>query len=182
MVTAQFFLADTHGYDSGSYLTRQLQPAPFMLSFPRDTFDISVVVTFRGCICMASSFSRLRATLNHHRALLLSASAGADTLVPVATASDSAKTAPPRGTGNCSTLEHVVATAQSARVRGHINGGVLTFKGVPLEKTKGVPTLWMPAIHGNSSKGIRPTLTAGASCCRRRTLKLPRSLVPSQLV
>ena len=73
-----------------------------------------------------------RAVLTRREALILSATAGVSiTASKCAIASDSIKTAAHQEPGNCSTPRSAVAKTQYGKVRGFLDGGVLTFKGVP---------------------------------------------------
>ena len=71
--------------------------------------------------------------LNRREALILSATAGMGlAMTNQAHASDSIKTgAHQQEPGNCSTPRTAVANTQYGKVRGFVDGGVLTFKGVP---------------------------------------------------
>ena len=78
---------------------------------------------------MADSSNR---TLTRREALILSAAAGVSIAASkCAIASDSIKTAAHHEPGNVSTPRSVVAKTQYGKVRGFLDGGVLTFKGVP---------------------------------------------------
>ena len=77
-----------------------------------------------------------RAVLTRREALILSATAGVSLAAgKVALASDSIKTAAHQEPGNCSTPRSAVAKTQYGKVRGFVDGGVLTFKGVPYGQT-----------------------------------------------
>ena len=82
-----------------------------------------------------SEFSK-RLVLNRREALLLSASAGLAIAAGEPTlASESAKTAVRQEPGSCSTPSSAVARTQYGKVRGFIEGGVFTFKGIPYGET-----------------------------------------------
>jgi len=72
------------------------------------------------------------AALSRREALLLSTTAGIwAALAPQAQAADSAKTAAHEAPGGCSTPRTAAAKTQYGKVRGYVDGGVLTFKGIP---------------------------------------------------
>jgi hypothetical protein len=76
-----------------------------------------------------------RARLTRREALLLSATAGVGLAAgKSAVASDSIKTAAHQGPGNLSTPSSAVAKTQYGKVRGYLDGGVFTFKGVPYRR------------------------------------------------
>lgn len=78
-------------------------------------------------------------------ALLLSATAGMSIAAKRALASDSIKTAAHQQPGNCSTPRSAVANTRYGKVRGFVDGGVLTFKGVPYGQTTAGENRWLPA-------------------------------------
>ena len=74
--------------------------------------------------------------LTRREALLLSATAGIGVVArESALASDSVKTAAHQEPGNVSTPRSAIAKTQYGKVRGFVDGGVLTFKGVPYGAT-----------------------------------------------
>jgi para-nitrobenzyl esterase len=78
---------------------------------------------------MAGSSNR---ALTRREALLLSATAGIGVVAgQSALASDSIKTAAHQEPGNVSTPRSAIAKTQYGKVRGFVDGGVITFKGVP---------------------------------------------------
>ena len=82
---------------------------------------------------MSESSKRI---LTRREALRLSATAGMSMVAGErALASDSIKTAAHQEPGNCSTPRSAVAKTQYGKVRGFVDGGVLTFKGVPYGAT-----------------------------------------------
>jgi para-nitrobenzyl esterase len=107
--------------------------------------------------------------LNRREALFLSATAG----VGLATgrhalASDSIKTGVhQQEPGNCSTPRSAVAKTQYGPVRGFVDGGVLTFKGVPYGQTTAGENRWLPAQPLKPWKDEFPALVYGANCPQR---------------
>jgi len=97
-------------------------------------------------------------------ALLLTASGGASTLAGSALASDSTKTAAHQDPGNCSTPGSVTAQTQYGKVRGFLDGGVFTFKGVPYGQDSGGKNRWLPAKPPAPWQGERHTLIYGPNC------------------
>ncbi len=103
--------------------------------------------------------------LNRREALLLSAAAGMGiALAPDAHASDSIKTGVHQEPGNCSTPRSAVAKTQYGPVRGFLDGGVFTFKGIPYGEDTGGENRWLPAKAPASWKDEYPALIYGANC------------------
>jgi para-nitrobenzyl esterase len=117
---------------------------------------------------MSKSNSVNRATLSRREALLLPAAAGmAAALAHPANASDSIKTAVHQEPGNCSTPRSAVAKTQYGKVRGFVDGGVLTFKGVPYGQNTGGENRWLPARAPKPWDDEYPALVYGANCPQR---------------
>src|SRR5579872_1788641 len=93
---------------------------------------------------MSKSNSGDRLKINRRRAMLLPA-AGMGALALPAEASDSTKTAAHQAPGGCSTPRSAVAKTQYGKVRGYVEGGVLTFKGIPYGENTGGENRWLPA-------------------------------------
>ena len=92
------------------------------------------------------SESSNRTVLTRREALFLSATAGVSLAAgKTAFASDSIKTAAHQEPGNCSTPRSAVAKTQYGKVRGFVDGGVLTFKGVPYGQSTSGENRWLPA-------------------------------------
>jgi len=103
--------------------------------------------------------------MNRREALFLSATAGMTVaLGKPAMAMDSTKTAAHQEPGNCSTPRTAVANTQYGKVRGFLDGGVFTFKGVPYGADTGGDNRWLPAQPPKAWDGERPTLVYGANC------------------
>jgi len=111
---------------------------------------------------MPNSENSLR--FNRRRALL-SASAGLAALAGTASSSD-AKTASAAG-ASCDTPRSAVAKTQYGKVRGYVEEGVLTFKGVPYGANTGGENRWLPAQPPKPWEGEYPALTYGANCPQR---------------
>jgi para-nitrobenzyl esterase len=106
-----------------------------------------------------------RTGLTRREALILSATAGVGIAASTrAAASDSIKTAAHQGPGNCSTLRSAVAKTQYGKVRGYVDGGVLTFKGVPYGATTAGENRWLPAKAPVPWTDEYPALVYGANC------------------
>ena len=88
---------------------------------------------------MSKSKSENNVLLNRREALLMSATAGLGLAMSgQAGASDSIKTGVhQQEPGNCSTPRNAVANTQYGKVRGFVDGGVFTFKGVPYGQNTG---------------------------------------------
>ncbi len=111
------------------------------------------------------SESSKRVVLTRREALLLSATAGITMVAgESALASDSIKTAARQEPGNCSTPGSGVAKTQYGKVRGFLDGGVFTFKGVPYGQTTAGPNRWLPAKPPAPWADEYPALVYGANC------------------
>lgn len=84
-----------------------------------------------------------------------------------AAASDSTKTAAHREPGGCSTPKTAVAMTQHGKVRGFVEGGVLTFKGIPYGQDTAGENRWLPAKAPKPWEGEYPALVYGANCPQR---------------
>jgi para-nitrobenzyl esterase len=103
--------------------------------------------------------------LTRREALLLSATAGLSMVTgPSALASDSIKTAAHQEPGNCSTPRSAIAKTQYGKVRGFVDGGVITFKGVPYGQTTAGANRWLPAKPPTPWTDEYPALVYGANC------------------
>ncbi len=85
----------------------------------------------------------------------------------VAQASDGTKTAAHQGPGNCTTPRTAVASTQHGKVRGYVDGGVFTFKGIPYGQSTGGENRWLPAKPPKPWHGEYPALIYGANCPQR---------------
>jgi para-nitrobenzyl esterase len=108
-------------------------------------------------------------TLNRRQMLLLSTTVGVGTaLAGPAHAATSAKTAAPKVTaGSCSTPRAAVAKTLYGKVRGYVEDGVFTFKGVPYGADTGGENRWLPATPPKPWDGEYPALTYGPNCPQR---------------
>jgi para-nitrobenzyl esterase len=103
--------------------------------------------------------------LSRREALLFSAAAGVGIALPKgAHASDSTKTGVHQEPGNCSTPRSAVAKTQYGMVRGFLDGGVFTFKGIPYGQDTGGENRWLPAKPPVPWKDEYPALIYGANC------------------
>jgi para-nitrobenzyl esterase len=109
--------------------------------------------------------SSSRTFLTRREALLLSASAVVNIAsAQPANASDSIKTAAHQEPGNCSTPRSAIAKTQYGKVRGFVDGGVLTFKGVPYGATTAGENRWLPVKPPAPWTDEYPALAYGANC------------------
>jgi para-nitrobenzyl esterase len=114
---------------------------------------------------MPSSHFADRPLMNRREALLFSAVAGASmALGQPALASDSTKTAAHQEPGNCTTPRSAIANTQYGKVRGFVDGGVYTFKGIPYGQDTGGENRWLPAKPPNPWKDDYPALIYGGNC------------------
>ncbi len=103
--------------------------------------------------------------LNRREALRLAATAGMGiALTEPGRASDSIKTAAHQEPGNCATPRSAVANTQYGKVRGFVDGGVYTFKGIPYGQDTGGENRWLPAKPPKPWKDEYPALIYGANC------------------
>jgi para-nitrobenzyl esterase len=103
--------------------------------------------------------------MNRREVLLFGATAGVSAaLGPAALAMDNTKTAAHQGPGNCTTPKTAVANTKYGKVRGFVDGGVLTFKGVPYGQDTGGENRWLPAKEPKPWEGEYPALIYGPNC------------------
>jgi para-nitrobenzyl esterase len=118
---------------------------------------------------MSDARCKERSTLNRRQLLRLSTVAGVGAVLPrsagAAQARPAARTAAP--SGSCSTPPTAVAKTQYGRVRGYVEDGVLTFKGVPYGASTGGENRWLPAKPPAAWDGEYPALIYGANCPQR---------------
>jgi len=106
-----------------------------------------------------------RVLLNRREALLLSAAGMGLAMSKRAGASDSVKTGVhQQEPGNCSTPRSAIANTQYGKVRGYVDGGVLTFKGIPYGQDTGGENRWLPAKPPVAWKDEYPALIYGPNC------------------
>jgi para-nitrobenzyl esterase len=111
------------------------------------------------------SKSTERTILTRREALFLSATAGVSIAAGnSALASDSIKTAAHQEPGNCWTPHSAIAKTQYGKVRGFLDGGVFTFKGVPYGSTTAEENRWLPAKPPKPWTDEYPALAYGANC------------------
>jgi para-nitrobenzyl esterase len=109
--------------------------------------------------------SKPRTGLTRREALILSSTAGIGLATAnYAAASDSIKTAAHQGPGNLSTPRSAIAKTQYGKVRGYLDGGVFTFKGIPYGQTTAGENRWLPVKPPISWKDEYPALVYGANC------------------
>ena len=81
-----------------------------------------------------------------------------------ASALDNMKTAAHQGPGTCSTPRSAIAKTQYGSVRGFLDGGVFTFKGIPYGADTGGENRWLPAKSPKPWTDERYTLIYGDNC------------------
>jgi para-nitrobenzyl esterase len=117
---------------------------------------------------MSNSDSENRRKLSRRQALLFPVTAGMGAvLTGTARAADSTKTAAHQGPGNCTTPRSAVANTQYGKVRGFVDGGVFTFKGIPYGQDTSGENRWLPAKSPKPWQGEYPALIYGANCPQR---------------
>src|SRR5271157_3949506 len=114
---------------------------------------------------MSDPDSANRARFSRRRALLFPAAAGLGAAIAsAANASDSTKTAAHQAPGDSSTPRSAVANTQYGKVRGFLDGGVFTFKGIPYGQDTGGDNRWLPAKPPKPWQGEYPALIYGGNC------------------
>src|SRR4026208_1868169 len=109
--------------------------------------------------------STKRAGLTRREALILSSTAGVGVAAAnFAAASDSVKEGAPPGPGNMTNARSATAKTQYGKVRGYLDGGVFTFKGVPYGQTTAGENRWLPAKPPTPWTDEYPALVYGANC------------------
>src|SRR5271157_703336 len=112
--------------------------------------------------------SENRTLMSRRQTLLLPAAAGLGAaLAHTAKGSDSIKTAAHQAPGNCSTPKAAVAKTQYGNVRGYVDAGVFTFKGIPYGQDTSGENRWLPAKAPKTWDGEYPALIYGANCPQR---------------
>ena len=96
---------------------------------------------------MSTSSRSTRLTLNRRDLLRLSTVAGVGAVIPGTQAFAAARDiqGPDTPAGRCSTPRSAVAKTKYGKVRGYVEDGVLTFKGVPYGAATGGENRWLPA-------------------------------------
>ena len=96
---------------------------------------------------MSNSDVRNGVRMNRRDLLRLSATAGVGLVAGrPASALDNMKTAAHQAPGNCSTPRSAIAKTQYGAVRGFLDGGVFTFKGIPYGADTGGENRWLTAL------------------------------------
>jgi len=80
---------------------------------------------------------------------------------------ENTKTAAHSVPASCATPKDAVAKTQFGKVRGYVEDGVLTFKGVPYGQDTGGENRWLPAKAPKPWEGEYPALVYGANCPQR---------------
>lgn len=111
---------------------------------------------------MSKPKSKPRTGFNRRRALW-----SATASVAAATAATGAAQPAPSAGPTCRTPPTAVAKTQYGKVRGYVDDGVLTFKGVPYGANTGGENRWLPAQPPAPWPGELPTLVYGANCPQR---------------
>jgi para-nitrobenzyl esterase len=102
--------------------------------------------------------------LSRREALIFSAAGVGLALAPGAHASDSTKSTAHQQPGNCSTPRGAIASTQYGKVRGYLDGGVLTFKGIPYGQNTAGENRWLPAKPPAPWKDEYPALIYPPNC------------------
>ena len=114
---------------------------------------------------MSKRKSKSNVLLNRREALLLSATAGMGlALNGPALALDNTKTAAHQEPGNCTTPRTAITKTQYGKVRGFLDGGVFTFKGIPYGQDTAGENRWLPAKPPKPWDGEYPALIYPPNC------------------
>ncbi len=120
---------------------------------------------------MSDSSRDHRSTLNRRQMLCLSTAAGVAAAMPAPVhAFDGASQPAARraaAAGSCSTPRSAVAGTQYGKVRGYVEDGVFTFKGVPYGASTAGENRWLPAKPPKAWDGELPAFSYGANCPQR---------------
>ena len=117
---------------------------------------------------MSKSSRSNGSALNRRELLRLSTAVGVGAVMPTYGAFADMKGAPAEvPAGTCSTPKSAVATTRYGKVRGYVEDGVLTFKGVPYGASTGGENRWLPAKPPAPWDGEYPALIYGANCPQR---------------
>src|SRR5665213_3066015 len=117
---------------------------------------------------MSNTNAEKNIVLNRREALLLSATAGMGLAFGrPARAMDNTKASAHQEAGSCTTPRTAVANTQYGKVRGFVDGGVFTFKGIPYGQNTGGENRWLPAKAPAPWKDEYPALIYGANCMQK---------------
>jgi para-nitrobenzyl esterase len=116
---------------------------------------------------MSRSNSNDQNRLSRRRALILPAAGLGTAMALDAEAAEGNKTATPQASASCSTPRSAVVKTQYGKVRGFIQSGVLTFKGIPYGQSTAGENRWLPAKAPKPWDGEFPALVYGANCPQR---------------
>lgn len=106
--------------------------------------------------------------LNRRRAILLPAAAGIGAaFANPAHAADSPKAGARPNPDGGSTPRSAIAKTQYGKVRGYVDDGVLTFKGIPYGQNTAGENRWLPAKAPKPWDGEYPALVYGGNCPQR---------------
>jgi para-nitrobenzyl esterase len=106
-------------------------------------------------------------TFTRRKMLNLSAAVGAASAFTGTAESSPSVAKVDTASGSFSTPRAAVAMTRYGKVRGYVEDGVLTFKGVPYGATTGGENRWKPAQPPTPWDGELPALTYGANCPQR---------------
>jgi len=114
---------------------------------------------------MKNSISEGHVILNRREALRLSAAAATGmALATTAHPTQATELRPNLKPGDCSTPRSAIADTQYGKVRGFLDGGVFTFKGVPYGQSTAGDNRWLPAKAPAPWRGEYPALIYGGNC------------------
>src|SRR5436190_5017107 len=116
---------------------------------------------------MSRSNSNDRNRLSRRRALILPAAGIGAAMALDVEAAEGNKTASSQASVHCSTPRSAVTKTQYGKVRGYVQSGVLTFKGIPYGQNTGGENRWLPAKPPKLWDGEYPALVYGANCPQR---------------
>lgn len=117
---------------------------------------------------LSKSHSDNHKRFNRRQALLWPATAGMGAaLASRVDAADNTKIAAHQAQGSCWAPRSAVAKTQYGKVRGFVESGVLTFKGIPYGQNTGGENRWLPAKPPKHWDGEYPALIYGANCPQR---------------
>jgi para-nitrobenzyl esterase len=93
---------------------------------------------------MSESTSTNGTKLNRREAMLLPGAAGLGGALALSAVGAETNNTVRQAAGSCSTPSTAVAKTQYGKVRGYVESGVLTFKGIPYGQDTGGENRWLP--------------------------------------
>ena len=116
---------------------------------------------------MLNTNSEKHLRINRRRAILSATATASMAAITGAAAAPAAKAPSATVAASCTTPRSAIANTQYGKVRGYLDDGVLTFKGVPYGASTGGENRWLPTKPPTPWANELPTLIYGANCPQR---------------